>query len=281
MMTTIGILGAGGMGAALAERLTSNGARVVTLLNGRSESSRQRAVSAGMIDTGEAGLLDAEVVLSVVPPDQALPLAQQVAPILARARSKPVYVDCNAISPLLGETVEAAIAASGAPYADGGIIGLPPKPGNAGPTIYVSGPHAAQVARLSDFGVQMAVLDAPNGAASALKMSYAGITKGLIALATTMALAAERAGVSAALTNELRRSQPNLAASFAKSVPDMLGKARRWVPEMHEIAAFVGMTHPEAGAYEAFAGLYSSIASADDAIVAYLREVYLTDRPGD
>lgn len=278
-MSTVGILGAGGMGAALAERLTGYGARVVTLLAGRGEASRQRAAAAGMVDEGTAGLLGADVILSVVPPDQALPLARQIAPILAPSAWKPVYVDCNAISPQLGAEVEAAIVASGAPYADGGIIGLPPRPGNAGPVIYVSGPHAAGVAKLNEFGLQIAVLDAPNGAASALKMSYAGITKGLIALATTMALAAERAGIADALLSELRRSQPNLAASFAKSVPDMLGKARRWVPEMHEIAAFVDPKHPEAGAYEAFAGLYANIANADEPTLAHLRELYGTDRP--
>jgi 3-hydroxyisobutyrate dehydrogenase-like beta-hydroxyacid dehydrogenase len=273
-MRTFAIIAAGGMGAAIAERLTSSGARVVTLLDGRSQASRHRAEAAGMVDAGEAGLVEAELFLSVVPPDQALPLARRLAPVLAAAGRKPVYVDCNAISPQLLADVEAAVAATGTPFVDGGIIGLPPKPGNAGPTIYVSGPHAARAAALGDFGVRVAVLDAPNGAASALKMSYAGITKGLIALATTMALGAERAGVAEALTAELRKSQPNLAASFAKSVPDMLGKARRWVPEMNEIAHFLDEARPEAGAYRAFAGLYAGIADADAATLALLHDFY-------
>ncbi len=278
-MTTIGILGAGGMGAALAERLTGSGARVVTLLEGRSEGSRQRAAAAGMVDAGEVGLLEADLILSVVPPDQALPLAERIVPMLAGGR-KPLYVDCNAVSPQLAAKIEAAISASGAPFADAGIIGGPPRPGNPGPAIYVSGPHGGRVTRLGDFGVRVAVLDAPNGAASALKMSYAGITKGLIALATTMALAAQRAGVAEALKEELRQSQANLAASFARSVPDMLPKARRWVPEMHEIAAFVDRGHPEAGAYEAFAGLYANIAEADEETLGLLREFYAAGPTG-
>jgi 3-hydroxyisobutyrate dehydrogenase-like beta-hydroxyacid dehydrogenase len=273
-MTTFAIIAAGGMGSALAERLTSRGARVVTLLDGRSEASRSRALAAGMTDAGEAGLAQAELILSVVPPDQALPLARRLAPVLANAARIPVYVDCNAISPQLLKEVEAAVAATGAPFVDGGIIGLPPRPGTAGPTIYVSGPHATSAAVLNDFGLQVAVLDAPNGAASALKMSYAGITKGLIALAATMALAAERAGVAGALRAELARSQANLAASFSRSVPDMLGKARRWVPEMAEIARFVDEARPEAGAYRAFAGLYAGIAGADEATLALLRDFY-------
>jgi len=278
-MRTFAIVAAGGMGAALAERLTSSGARVVTLLDGRSESSRNRAAAAGMVDAGEAGLLEAELILSVVPPDQALPLARRLAPMLAPAAHKPLYVDCNAISPQSLKNVEATIAVSGTPFADGGIIGLPPKPGNTGPTIYVSGPFGAKAAALNDFGVQVAVLDAPNGAASALKMSYAGITKGLIALAATMALAAERAGVAEVLKAELRKSQPNLAGSFSRSVPDMLGKARRWVPEMNEIAGFVDAARPESGAYRAFAALYGDIADADAATLTLLRDFYATDGP--
>ena len=278
-MRTFAIVAAGGMGSALAMRLTSNGARVVTLLEGRSESSRKRAAAADMVDAGEAGLLEAELILSVVPPDQALPLAQRLAPLLSAASHKPAYVDCNAISPQSLKEVEAIIAASGAAFVDGGIIGLPPKPGNAGPTLYVSGPFGAKAAALNEFGLPVAVLDAPNGAASALKMSYAGITKGLIALAATMALAAERAGVSEALKAELRKSQPNLAESFSKSLPDMLGKARRWVPEMNEIAGFIDAVRPESGAYRAFAALYGNIADADAATLALLRDFYVADRP--
>src|SRR5262249_44787583 len=156
--------------------------------------------------------------------------------VLAASATKPVYVDCNAVSPAKGALIEAAIARSGAPFSDGGIIGLPPRPTNPGPTIYVSGPHAPKVSALAAFGVNVGVLDAPKGAASALKMSYAGITKGLIALAATMALASERAGVADAFRAELRKSQSALSQNFAKSVPDMIPKAWRWVPEMHEIA---------------------------------------------
>jgi 3-hydroxyisobutyrate dehydrogenase-like beta-hydroxyacid dehydrogenase len=138
-MRTFAIVAAGGMGSALAMRLTSNGARVVTLLEGRSESSRKRAAAADMVDAGEAGLLEAELILSVVPPDQALPLAQRLAPMLSAASHKPAYVDCNAISPQSLKEVEAIIAASGAAFVDGGIIGLPPKAGNAGRSLFVSG----------------------------------------------------------------------------------------------------------------------------------------------
>ena len=100
------------------------------------------------------------------------------------------------------------------------------------------------------------------GAASALKMSYAGITKGLTALASAMMLAATRAGAAEGLRAELERSQPQLLAWFNRMVPSMYDKAYRWVGEMEEIADFTG---PEAAAiYQAIARFYEGMA-ADNA----------------
>jgi 3-hydroxyisobutyrate dehydrogenase-like beta-hydroxyacid dehydrogenase len=274
MNPTVAVVAQGAMGAGVGGRLVERGLTVLTSLEGRSEASARRAKAAGMVAASDVECAQADFFLSICPPSEAMALAEKMAALIKPNNKKPIYVDCNAVSPPTKVRIGEVIARSGAPFVDGGIIGLPPKPGNAGPTIYVSGPHAARAAALGDFGVRVAVLDAPNGAASALKMSYAGITKGLIALATTMALGAERAGVAEALTAELRKSQPNLAASFAKSVPDMLGKARRWVPEMNEIAHFLDEARPEAGAYRAFAGLYAGIADADAATLALLRDFY-------
>ena len=103
-------------------------------------------------------------------------------------------------------------------------------------------------------------------------MSYAGITKGLIALAASMALAARRAGVGEAFATELARSQPELFASFGRSVPDMLGKAGRWVPEMREIAGFAD-GFASAPAYGSFASLYEEIAR-DASLGDILRDFY-------
>jgi hypothetical protein len=78
------------------------------------------------------------------------------------------------------------------------------------------------------------------GEASALKMSYAGLTKGLIALGAAMALAAERAGVGQALHDELTASQMPMLKQLSRGVPDMFSKAGRWIAELDEIARFAG-----------------------------------------
>jgi hypothetical protein len=116
---------------------------------------------------------------------------------------------------------------------------------------------------LTAHGLDIRVLEAPNGAASALKMSFAGITKGVIAVATAMTLAATRAGAQNELRKELADREPALLTSLARKVPDMLPKAYRWVAEMQEISQFVT---PEAGGeiYTGAAQIYDRVARAMD-----------------
>ena len=196
------------MGAAVAARLTENGVRVVTSLEGRSAASAKRAAAAGMTPVSEAEIAGADFVLSIVPPGEAQPLAERLKPALQAANRKPVYVDCNAVSPR--DRRKASPRRSPRPtrpFVDGGIIGGPPRAGYNGPSIYVSGPDSGRVETLNQYGLRIRGMGGTVGDASALKMSYAGLTKGLIALGTAMVLAAERAGVGDALRAELAESQ--------------------------------------------------------------------------
>ena len=107
----------------------------------------------------------------------------------------------------------------------------------------------------------MPVQPGPIGAASAMKMSYAGITKGFTALGAAMMLAATRAGTAEALKAELSGSQPALYGWLTRQMPRMYSKAYRWVAEMEEIAAFVGEDPAAAKFYQGAAELYARIAA--------------------
>ena len=264
MPATIAVIAPGAMGSAVGARLHAGGATVLTSLAGRSAESASRAGAAGMEPADDARIAGADIVLSIVPPAEAVALAERLAPALAQSPRKPIYVDCNAVDVRTVRRVEAAILPAGARFADGGIIGGPPRPGEAGPTFYLSGEPAGELRVLAELGLKTRMMDAPVGAASALKMSYAGINKGLTALGAAMILAATRAGAAEALHEELAASQPQLLARFARAMPDMYGKAYRWVAEMREIAAFVGEDHPEHAIFEGMAGLWEHIA-ADEA----------------
>jgi putative dehydrogenase len=257
----IGIIAQGQMGAAVAKRLTRNGLAVLTVLDGRSAGSVKRATDAAMKSVSPQEFCAADIILSIVPPKDALALAQGLAPLMAAASKKPVYVDCNAVNPETVERIGSIVQGTGADFVDGGIIGGPPKAGYAGPTFYLSGERANAVAVLNEYGLDCKVLDGGVGAASALKMSYAGITKGFTALGSIMILAASRAGMAGALHRELRASQPELLAWFERQVPSMFPKAYRWVAEMEQIAGFVGNDEAGAALMESTARLYERLAA--------------------
>ena len=260
MPPTIAVIAAGMMGSGVAGRLTQHRAPVITSLAGRSADSMARAKAAGMQDASDADIANADIILSIVPPGEALALAERLSPHLATANRKPIYADCNAVNPDTVGRIAGVIEAAGARFVDGGIIGGPPAPGTTGTSIYVSGPHAAEMAVLGDYGLEIRVLDAPVGAASALKMSYAGITKGFTALGAAMMLAASRGGAADDLSRELAASQPALFGWLNRQMPKMYSKAYRWVAEMEEIAGFTGEDRAAGKMFGGAAEFYQRIA---------------------
>jgi 3-hydroxyisobutyrate dehydrogenase-like beta-hydroxyacid dehydrogenase len=263
MAMTVAILAPGNMGAAVAQRITASGTRVLTCLEGRSKASRQRAASAGMQDVSLPELVRADLVLSIVPPGEAMATARRLAPLLAGAEPLPTYVDCNAVSPQTVLAIAEVIAPTGCGFIDGGIIGGPPVAGKAGPVFYFSGEAAARALALAECGLDVRDLKGPIGAASGLKMSYAGITKGMTAIASAMMLASERFGAGPALHAELGDSLKPLLAWFERQVPGMYPKAYRWVAEMEEIADFLDADPAAAQMFRGAAALYERLAQGD------------------
>jgi L-threonate 2-dehydrogenase len=260
MTPTVTIIAPGNMGSGVGQRLTEHKVKVLTSLAGRSAASAARAGAAGMTAVADAQLTESDFLLSIVPPGDALALAKRLAGVLTAANKKPVYVECNAVSPRTMLEIADVVGATGCPFVGAGIIGPPPKPGTGNTKFYASGPAAGLFAKLNDFGLIVRVLDGPLTTASALKMSYAGITKGFTALGAAMMLAATRGGSAEALKAELAESRPDLLGYLTRQVPDMYAKAYRWVAELEEISAFVGKDHPEHAMLDAAARLYERIA---------------------
>ena len=221
-LPTVGIVSPGEMGAGVGRRLHESGVRVVTALAGRGGRTRERAAAAGIEDLGAlpAVVREADLLLSILPPGRAFELAEAVG-----RDAGPLYVDCNAVSPATARAIGAAV---GERYVDAGIIGPP-----SAPRFYASGPHAAELAVLP---LDVRCLDGEIGQASALKMCYAALTKGLSALLTESMVTAEAHGITAALRDELADSQPQFLAG-ADRLPGVVPRAYRWVAEMEEIAA--------------------------------------------
>jgi len=262
---TVAVIGAGEMGSAVGRRLREMGARLITELKGRSEQSIRRVADAGLevIDDDQLLVDEANFILSIVPPGVACAVAERFRGPLSRTEPKPMFVECNAIAPKTVRRIETILSETGCGFVDAGIIGGPP-PIDAlakGPRFYASGPHAQMFASLAQYGLDIAVLQASIGAASALKLAYAGLTKGFTALGAAMIGAAAREHLADALRTELARTQPDMLVRLERFVPAMFPKAYRWVAEMEQIADFAGEESVGAAIYQGAARLYERIAA--------------------
>jgi 3-hydroxyisobutyrate dehydrogenase-like beta-hydroxyacid dehydrogenase len=276
MSTTIALFGAGAMGSAIGRRLAETGANVITFLEGRSSATLERARAAGLQAVPLSAFAEADIILSIVPPAEVLGIADRIAPVLRESGKKPPFVDLNAISPKTMEKLAANLALTGAKVLDGSIIGGPPVTGKPGPIVCLSGDLAGEPDLLSRFGLKIRTVQGPIGAASALKMCYAGINKGIVGLSSAILLAAARNGASDALKVELADSQSELMKRLGRSIPDMFPKAYRWVAEMEQIAEFLGEDDPASLVFRGMAGIFQRIAddrNGDKELIATLESM--------
>lgn len=256
-VTTIGLLHPGQMGAAVGATAKAGGSRVVWVGEGRSDATHARADADELEDVAWLNALvnQSDVVLSICPPDAAVAVAEEVAALGFRK----IYVDANAVSPATARRVAEIVERSGASYVDGGIIGGPPR--RAGTTrLYLSGERARRVATLlGDGPLETIAIEGPATAASALKMAYAGYTKGSTALLIAMHALALHEGVHEALMAEWERSQPELIRRSGDGISSAAAKAWRFVGEMEEIAASLQAAGVPDGFHRAAAELYGRL----------------------
>ena len=246
MLSTVGILSPGDMGHTVGGVLRQNGLRLITCLEGRSQRTRQLAEKAGIEDvlTYPQFVTEADLILSIMVPAQAMSAASIVAETLQQVDTTLTYTDCNAIAPQTVRKLGDIITTAGGTFVDASIIGPPPRTPGA-TRFYASGPDLNLFSELNNYGLDIRAIGAEIGLASAIKMCYASLTKGLTALCTELLTAASVLGVSEALTAEFQLSQSALFERMEKGLPGMPPKARRWIGEMEEISAtfaHVGLT---------------------------------------
>jgi 3-hydroxyisobutyrate dehydrogenase-like beta-hydroxyacid dehydrogenase len=259
---TIGLLHPGEMGSMVGAAARAGGAQVLWSASGRGSSTHARALAAGLEDAGTlAGLVAAcDVILSVCPPHAAVDVAREVAELGFRG----IFVDANAVSPATAREVGAVIEKTGATFVDGGIIGPPPQ-ARGSTRLYLSGDRAHRVAALFEgSALEAVVVEGGSGAASALKMAYAGWTKGSAALLLAVRALAAAEGVDAALLREWSRSQPDLPARSEGAAKGNARKAWRFVGEMEEIAATFASAGLPDGFHQASAEIYRRLAGYKD-----------------
>jgi 3-hydroxyisobutyrate dehydrogenase-like beta-hydroxyacid dehydrogenase len=243
---SIGITSPGDMGQGVAMCLKALGFNVCMASDGRSARTRALGEKAGLNDCGslEKMVQTCDMVMSILDPGAAITNARAVAAACTATRRKIVFVECNAVAPQTMTEITAIMTAAGCTVIDAGIIGPPPR-GTAKQRFYVSGPDAALMNRINCAQINVRVAGEKIGDASAVKMCYAALTKGSIALGTELLIAARKLGVDKTLEAEFTGSQTQLHESVLSRSAGMAFKAYRWVPEMNEIAKTfegVGMT---------------------------------------
>lgn len=249
------------MGASIGAALVGNGHDVAWISAGRSDATRARAESAGVVplETLAEGAAFAELTISVCPPEAALDVAAEV----AATDFKGIYLDANAVAPATAERIGAVCAR----YVDGGIIG-PPAWREGATRLYLAGDQGPTVAALfAGSLVDARVVSGGSGgvgAASALKMCYAAFTKGSSALLLGVRALAAANGVSADLLAEWEISQPQLAARSAATAKSVSPKAWRFAGEMREIASTFAAADLPDGFHGAAAVLYERLAGLKD-----------------
>ena len=128
MTPVVAVIAPGAMGAAVGKRLADNGRKSAHFAQGPQPGDarrgrRRRAWSRRATKRSPPPISCSRFCR----PATRCRWREHFAPALTASNAKPVYVDCNAINPATVERVAAAIAPTGCPFVDAGIIGPPPR----------------------------------------------------------------------------------------------------------------------------------------------------------
>lgn len=193
-MVKLGFIGFGEAAFNIAKGLKGEGLNGVIAYDkfwntdSNSELIRTRAADAQVeLLPGLAALVESsDIVMSAVSTDMALELAWDAQPFLKQNK---LYADLNAASPMTKKAIDAVISPV-ALFVDCAVMGPVPNYGHKVPMI-VSGKGAGLlVETMSPYGMQITLMDAPAGSASASKMFRSIFMKGFVMLLLEMLVAA-------------------------------------------------------------------------------------------
>ena len=233
----IGILSIGEMGYHWAKILTGRGVKVSTYAKDRSETTQKRAENLGVACVPSLAQLvkETDLIVSIVVPFAAKRIAAKVAKAAAKSGRKDLlYLDANAISPMTAVEIGKVLQQGGVNFVDGCIIGSASKM-DKGAVIYVSGAQAARIQELESYGFTVKVLGPSVAQASAFKIVYAGLTKGLQGLFVELLMGARKFGLLDEIVQRYEESFPGLLDKVASSIVGLRIHAGRRAEEMAEL----------------------------------------------
>jgi len=243
MQTPIGLLGFGEAGFHLARGLRGAGAPPLVAFDIKAPQGigddriRTRAADTAtrLVATPRALAEDARVVLSVVTAASACDAANNIATDLTADH---LFVDLNSVSPATKRQIAAAIGAGAGRFVEGAIM-APVSSGDHRVPILLNGAWASELRSvLSPYCMRLDVMDAPTGAAAAVKMCRSIVIKGMEALMVECALAAGEYGASDRVYDSLAETYPGM--DWRLTARYMIGRVlehgERRAHEMDEVA---------------------------------------------
>lgn len=258
---TVGIVSPGAMGSAVGAAFLAGGSRVVATVAGRSGRTRRLAERAGLelLPDLDAVVAGSDLVLSIVPPDQATATAADLAASARRTGGRPLVADWNAVAPATARAIAELLADAELELVDGSISGGPPRV-DYRTRVYLSGPRAREPAADAPPWLDLRVVGDEIGLASAVKMCTASMYKGSTALLAHALLTAHAHGVLPQVLDDLGDSFPKQVQRAARQLAVSATKADRFVGEMREIAATQARVGLTPALFEAMAEIYAGFA---------------------
>ena len=233
----IGILSIGEMGFHWARLLRAKNREVLTFDKNRSQATRERAADAGVTSVPSLAALASasDLIVSLVVPAAAKQTAVELASALSGIEKKCLYfLEANAISPMTAKEIQGTFAALPVTFIDGCLIGSAAKL-SQDTVLYVSGPDAAKIEELREFGFSVKILGPEIGQASAFKIMYAGLSKGLQGLLLELLLGAKRANLLDQLIACYDERFPGLVHKIGRGISALPVHAGRRAQEMDEL----------------------------------------------
>lgn len=233
----IAVLFPGDMGTQIAKVLIRHHFKVITAGEGRSARTLDNIQNAGITDTHslQDTIEQADVILSLTSPEGSLKMAETVISCLKTTPNRPLYADLNSITPALSLSMEQLFSAIDVPFVNGAVMGASKDvPDHA--VLVVSGIHRhllinlfAPVFKIKDSGEK-------TEAASAYKLLFSMVNKGMNALFFETMTAAAHFGILDELNESLQEFLPGTYQDLMKTTPTYPQHILRRIDEMKGLA---------------------------------------------
>jgi len=242
MSERIAFIGFGEAGQTLGRGLIEQGARLTAydiLFDDPANEGKLRRIAESLgvsISDGHVhAVREAELVFLAVTASSSLEAARACLPGL---RDGQLFLDINSVSPQRKIQAAAIVAPTGAVYLDVAVMAPVAPYGHKVPCL-IGGPGAQALApRVRALGMQMEVVAAEVGQASAIKMFRSILIKGLEALMLESMLASSEYGVESRVLASLRETFPSIDWEKLSGylIERVVSHGRRRAAEMREVA---------------------------------------------